>query len=241
MAPEASFDTEARGPPGGDIDMPLGVAMAVQAQLRVPHCDRFAVLSEDDIDSVERAAPTMCQEPRPTRRLLLVGSRSGREGGKARHPERDPPGHADADTDSVVSDGWQECPVRAMQRRLKLRPSVAAQRSGFARSDRWDISEVFSCRASVMRTVPQFLWGSFRVALKVALEEIRVRHSTWNTQRQERRWKLFLLLRRPLLDSNPDMHLLFMVGELFSWGQIPHDIVQMVKLGRRMVGCAALR
>ena len=37
---------------------------------------------------------------------------------------------------------------------------------------------------------------------------------------------------RPLLDSNPDMHLLFVVGEMFSRGQIPHDIVQLVKLGR---------
>ena len=37
---------------------------------------------------------------------------------------------------------------------------------------------------------------------------------------------------RPLLDSNPDMHLSFVVGELCSRGQIPHDIVQLVKLGR---------
>ena len=37
---------------------------------------------------------------------------------------------------------------------------------------------------------------------------------------------------RPLLDSNPNMHLLFVVGEMFSRGQIPHNIVQLVKLGR---------
>ena len=39
---------------------------------------------------------------------------------------------------------------------------------------------------------------------------------------------------RPFLDSNPDMHLLFVVGELFFRGQIPHDIVQLVKLGVMM-------
>ena len=152
-----------------------------------------------------------------------------------------------------------------------------------------------------MRTVHRFLWGSFRVALKVALEEMRVGRSTRNTPRQERGWKLFLLLPRmllhhsprgdpisrdtlrqrpdvprkpvpelprdtslfnlpekmfsrnvrsakrgtaagpsgmtcdhlrPLLDSNPDMHLLFVVGELFSRGQSLHDIVQLVNLGR---------
>ena len=38
---------------------------------------RFAVLAEDDTDNGE--APTMSQEPRPTRRLVLVGGRSGRE------------------------------------------------------------------------------------------------------------------------------------------------------------------
>ena len=284
---------------------------------------------------------------------------------------------------------WQECPVRARQRRLRFRwrwgCRQCAHQSPLNVQDlvnliSWDISEVFSCRASVMRTVPRFLWGSFRVALKVALEEIRVGHSTRNTQRLERGWKLFLFLPRmvlhrsprggpisrdkligrfdqfaaghwrdmidvtsarrrlrqlsdvdnedrptqvhtahgglrnssslgncllavrlwkelnwhlgirntldqlrqrldvprepnpelprdtplfnfgekmfsrnvrsakkgaaagpsgmtcdhlqPLLDSNPDMHLLFVVGELFSRGQIPHDIVQLVKLGR---------
>ena len=34
---------------------------------------------------------------------------------------------------------------------------------------------------------------------------------------------------RPLLDSNSDM--LFVGGEMFSRGQIPHDIEQLVKLG----------
>ena len=77
---------------------------------------------------------------------------------------------------------------------LPVRPSVAAQRAGFGQLDHRDISEVFSCRASVMRTVPRFLWGSFRVALKVALEEIRVGHSTRNTQRQEPGWKIVLAL-----------------------------------------------
>ena len=46
-------------------------------------------------------------------------------------------------------------------------------------------------------------WGSFCVALKVALEEIRVGHSTRNMQRQERGWKLFLLLPRMLLHRSP--------------------------------------
>ena len=127
----------------------MGVERVVPAQPRVPQCGRFAVLAEDD--TVIGEAPTISQEARLARRLVLVSGRSGREGVESQQPERS--GHVDAD------------PVR---------PSVAAQRVGFGQLDFWDISEVFSCRASVMRTVPRFLWGSFRVALKVAFEEIRV-------------------------------------------------------------------
>ena len=53
-----------------------------------------------------------------------------------------------------------------------VRPSVRVQRVGFEFLDQWDLSELFSHRVSVMRTIPRFLWGSFRIAMKVALEEI---------------------------------------------------------------------
>ena len=172
------------------------------------------MLAEDD--TVIGEAPTTSQEARPARRLVLVGGRSGREGVESRQPERDLSGHVDADGDSAVSDGGpdsvggvssaseaEEIEVPVVVGVPPVRPSVAAQRAGFGQLDLWDISEVFSCRASVMRTVPRFLWGSFRVALKVALEEIRVGHSTRNTQRQERGWKLFLLLLRKLLHRSP--------------------------------------
>ena len=55
---------------------------------------------------------------------------------------------------------WSQlkCPRCALQQRIRL--------------DDIDLSELFTCRASVMQSVPRFLWGSFRVALKVALDEI---------------------------------------------------------------------
>ena len=77
-----------------------------------------------------------------------------------------------------------------------VRPSIAAQRSGFAQLDHWSIHELFACRASVMRTVPRFLWGSFRVAEKVALDEVAVGQHNRNMQRQEQGWKLLPLLPR---------------------------------------------
>ena len=47
-----------------------------------------------------------------------------------------------------------------------------------------------------MRSVPRFLWGSFRVATKLALEEILKGEESGNLLQQERAWKLFLLLPR---------------------------------------------
>ena len=54
-----------------------------------------------------------------------------------------------------------------------------------------------------MRTVPRFLWGSFRVVLKVALEEVLSGQSRRDIAQQERGWKLFLLLPRMLLHRSP--------------------------------------
>ena len=53
-----------------------------------------------------------------------------------------------------------------------MRPSAAAMRAGLPLLDMEDLSQVFAVRASVMKVVPQFLWGSFRIALKLALEEV---------------------------------------------------------------------
>ena len=85
------------------------------------------------------------------RRLVLIGGRLG---------------HVDADADSAVSDGGrvsmagvssaseaEEIEVPVAVGVPPVRPSVAAQRAGFGQFDHWDISEVFSCRVSVMRTV----------------------------------------------------------------------------------------
>ena len=82
-------------------------------------------------------------------------------------------------------------------------PSAAAQRTGFTQLDQWDVDDIFSRRASVMKIVPRFLWGSFRIALKVAIEEILNGAARRNMVQQERGWKLFLLLPRMMLHRSP--------------------------------------
>ena len=51
-------------------------------------------------------------------------------------------------------------------------PSRVVMRKGYPQSDDVDCGAIFSRRARVMKTVPIFLWGSFRAVLKVALKEI---------------------------------------------------------------------
>ena len=68
-----------------------------------------------------------------------------------------------------------------------VRPSAAIQRAGLL--DHWDLGETLSQRGSLMRSVPRFLWASFRVALKVALKEILLGVARRNDLQQVRVWK----------------------------------------------------
>ena len=54
-----------------------------------------------------------------------------------------------------------------------------------------------------MKAVPRFLTGPFRNALNIALTEATVGNRVQDLARQERGWKLFLLLPRLLLHRRP--------------------------------------
>ena len=59
-----------------------------------------------------------------------------------------------------------------------------------------DVGAIFRQRPAVMKSVPRFLHGPFRNTLKVAMEEALANS---DSVRQERGWKVFLLLPRMLL------------------------------------------
>ena len=71
--------------------------------------------------------------------------------------------------------------------------------AAFRELDACELRPLFECRAHVMKTVPFFLRGGFRAALRVALEEISSGQERGDEQKQERGWKLFFLLPRMLL------------------------------------------
>ena len=73
-------------------------------------------------------------------------------------------------------------------------------REAFRGLDIVDVETILEQRAAVMKTVPIFLRGPFRNALKVALAEIL---ASPDAVRQERGWKLLILLPRMLLHRPP--------------------------------------
>ena len=79
-------------------------------------------------------------------------------------------------------------------------PRAASLRRAFASLDEVDPCAQFQQRAAVIRSVPKFLVGMFRNALKIALEEI-VR--TDDEVTQERGWKLFWYLQGKVTPTFP--------------------------------------
>ena len=61
----------------------------------------------------------------------------------------------------------------------------------------------FQERASVMKRVPRFLRGQFRIVLRCATEEIMAGVRSQSVDREENGWRLFLLLPRTYVQQRP--------------------------------------
>ena len=66
-----------------------------------------------------------------------------------------------------------------------------------------DTTRIFALRGAVMKTVPKFLFGPFRNALKFSMEEATAGVLDRESVRQARGWKLLLLIHRLLLHRPP--------------------------------------
>ena len=77
-------------------------------------------------------------------------------------------------------------------------PRAPQLRAAFEAMDRVNVVEIFRHRAAVMKSVPRFLRGPFRNAMKLALEEVL---ASDQEVRQERGWKVLMMLPRMLLHS----------------------------------------
>ena len=103
-----------------------------------------------------------------------------------------------AEEDEVRSVGGVEDVASEAEEEVTFQlPGVCTRRAGFVQAV--VMEEEFDERACVMKSVPRFLRGPYRIAMRVALEEIESVDDT----RRELGWKLFLLLPRLLLHRSP--------------------------------------
>ena len=77
--------------------------------------------------------------------------------------------------------------------------ATRATTAGFASLDEVDLAEVFEVGACVMKSIPKFMRGAYRWAMKVSLQEIQKGSAANNSTVETRGWKLFFLLPRLLL------------------------------------------
>ena len=159
-------------------------------------------VAEDEEEHSPAVRVSMCQGVPGTRCAGVAVPGSVDDGLSDTESVDSDPDRADVLEGSVAS-GDEEVEVPVGEMVAPVRPSAAAQRAGFVLLDHWDLGETFAQRGCLMRSVPRFLWGSFRVAMKVALEEIMAGVSRRSEIQQVRGWKLLLLLPRMLLHRPP--------------------------------------
>ena len=97
-----------------------------------------------------------------------------------------------ASTVSIHSVVEEESPADVVH---DIRGNSVVIREAFLSIDAVDLHTIFAKRAAVMKAIPRFLRGSFRNAMRVAMDE----KLQTNEVRRTRGWKLFLLLPRMLL------------------------------------------
>ena len=124
-----------------------------------------------------------------------------------RHPEEGSSPASLEDTESIrsgVSSASSEADDHADDEPNTLLPITGSLTSqagglGLVSLDEVILEDVFSVRARLMATVPKFLRGAYRAAVRVALDGVLAGWEQNDTMLQIRSWKLFLLIPRMFL------------------------------------------
>ena len=102
-----------------------------------------------------------------------------------------------------VSEGEAEDVAGPASEPIDAEARVRAPARSFASLDVLNLSKLFQSRPRLMRSVPHILRGGFRLALRVAFQEILAGVETNSEARAVRGWKLLLVLPRMLLWRPP--------------------------------------
>ena len=106
---------------------------------------------------------------------------------------------AASDVDLDVEDEFADVPLPEVEVPVVEFTITREFRAALQSLDDLNLLEVFSRRPSGMRTVPKFMRGGFRNALRVAIQEAL----SVDERRSERGWKLLLMLPRMFLFKPP--------------------------------------
>ena len=169
--------------------LPTVVDMSTDSEIEVPQLrgNRFAPLGESQVG----------RDVGNRRRLVLISQRADVVRDREWDLDTESVGGAsDVEVSEVVEHTVAENPV-------VLDARVRAPVRTFASLDAVNLVDLFDHRARVMRSVPHILKGAFRMALRVAFQEIFDGTEANNEARVVRGWKLFLLLPRMLLFRPP--------------------------------------
>ena len=150
-----------------------------------------------------RADSVEARSIRPT----LLSELSLPEVGPPAPPPAFPPDHIPFDDEDTVSmetsiPGDTEDTVSLPVEVADVDPPRAPQlRAAFEAMDRVNVVEIFRHRAAVMKSVPRFLRGPLRNAMKLALEKVLA--SDQEVRQKKRGWKVLMMLPRMLLHRYP--------------------------------------
>ena len=198
--------------PGSPDDTPRSI------QDRSCASNRFSVLAESDAEDGQPqhhdiGTPPLTADEGDIENndtASLVGQFPSREGPRRQDTDESHSGEENQNCDAMsASVMWQgsevstdDIPVPLSEPDVDVRGAHAGSpeiRAAFVFLDTIDLRTTFARRASVMKSIPHWLKGPFRNALKLAMEEA-IRRGVLH---QERGWKLFLLIPRLLLHRPP--------------------------------------
>ena len=188
------------------------------------------VLSDDEAASTMSDTASVVGQPRVRRRLSLVWEADRPQPlADGAHPEsvdREEEDSVESERGISEPDEEVEEMVEPLSAGAPVELDVRARSVaiGMASLDEFHVPDISRKGARVMRTVPLFLKGAFRGALRVAFEEAQCARDNNDDARNCRAWKLFMLLPRMLLSRPP------------RGGQVPKKFLeerfQMFSVGR---------
>ena len=173
---------------------------------------RFAALADDDTEEATQEIPArqrrrlriLWQEPAEVERVTCAPTQIEPDSHEEHLARVCAHNASNCESDSGRSgaseaDGDPESQDEVLVEPVNVNMRARAVTSGFESLDIVELTDVFQFKASIMQSVPKFLHGAYRSALRQAIDGVKSGLERNDVALQVRAWKLFLLVPRMLL------------------------------------------